>query len=29
MIKEGINIISLKDFEIKLTKAQNGIREKI
>ncbi len=29
IIKEGINIISLKDFEIKLTKAQKGIREKI
>ena len=29
IIKEGINIISLKDFEIKLTKAQKAIREKI
>ncbi|HHD2591757.1 TPA: selenocysteine-specific translation elongation factor [Clostridium perfringens] len=29
IIKEGVNIISLKDFEIKLTKAQKGIREKI
>ena len=28
MIKEGINIISLKDFEIKLTKAQMGLGKK-
>ena len=29
MIKEGFNIISLSDFEIKLTKGQKVIRDKI
>ncbi|ELC8442010.1 selenocysteine-specific translation elongation factor [Clostridium perfringens] len=29
IIKEGTNIVALKEFEIKLTKAQRGIKEKI
>lgn len=29
IIKEGANVVALKEFEIKLTKAQRGIKEKI